>query len=51
MKYELIFKLIQKIYCDVLRGEVHKLVGDSSSKVDDVIADILDRIFACTEGK
>ena len=51
MKYELIFKLVQKIYCDVLKDEVHKLVENSGSKVDDVIADILDRIFACTEGK
>jgi hypothetical protein len=49
MKYELIYHIVKKIYCDALREEVHKLAKDSSSKVDDIIVGILDRIFGCEE--
>ena len=51
MNYELVYSLVQKMYCEVLRDEVHKLVSKSDSKVDDVIAGILDKVFGCEGGK
>ena len=51
MNYELIYSLVSKIYCEVLKDEVHKLAGDSKSKVDDVIVGILDKVFGCEGGK
>lgn len=47
MNYTLIYSLIQRIYCEVLKDEVHKLAQKSDSKVDDVMVDVLDRIFGC----
>ena len=51
MDFKLIYSLVQKEYCEVLHNEVHKLVNKSDSKVDDVMAGILDKIFSCPENK
>ena len=51
MNYELIYSLVAKIYCDVLKGEVHKLALNTDSKVDDMIVGVLDRVFGCSEAK
>ena len=51
MNYELIYSLVQKIYCEVLKAEAHKLAGDTNSKVDDVVVGILDKVFGCEGGK
>ena len=47
MNYEVIYGIVKKMYCEVLKDEVHKLVQKSDSKIDNVIADVLDRIFEC----
>ena len=51
MNYELAYSLLSKIYCEVLREEVHKLALKTDSKVDDVVAGVLDKIFSCEEKK
>ena len=50
-KYELVYELVKKMYCLVLKDELEKLVKKSDSKVDDMVVGVLDRVFMCEEGK
>ena len=51
MNYELAYSLLSKIYCNVLKEEVQRLVSKTDSKVDDVVAGVLDTIFSCEKKK
>ena len=47
MKYEVIYSVLQQIYCIVLKDELYKLANKSDSKVDNIIVGILDKVFGC----
>ena len=49
MNYEVIYEVLKKIWCMALKDEVHKLTLKTDSKVDDVVAGVLDKIFSCKQ--
>ena len=49
MKAELAVELLKRVYCEILRDELHKLALSTNSKVDDTVLAVLDAILQCPE--